>query len=67
MPLRHLALGIGIYFCMFCMSCMFCMGAPLARLEGSLAINVLVQRFPPCGSACRRSSSSGVCPATSAG
>ena len=36
-PNRHLALGIGIHFCM---------GAPLARLEGSLAINALVQRFP---------------------
>lgn len=36
-PNRHLALGIGVHFCM---------GAPLARLEGSLAINALIQRFP---------------------
>jgi len=36
-PNRHLALGVGIHFCM---------GAPLARLEGSLAINALMQRFP---------------------
>lgn len=36
-PNRHLAFGVGIHFCM---------GAPLARLEGSLAINALLQRFP---------------------
>jgi cytochrome P450 PksS len=36
-PNRHLALGVGIHFCM---------GAPLARLEGSLAINALIARFP---------------------
>ena len=36
-PNKHLALGIGIHFCM---------GAPLARLEGSLAIPALIQRFP---------------------
>jgi len=36
-PNKHLAFGVGIHFCM---------GAPLARLEGSLAINALLQRFP---------------------
>ena len=34
---RHVAFGMGIHFCL---------GAPLARLEGQLAINALVHRFP---------------------
>ncbi len=34
---RHIAFGWGIHFCL---------GAPLARVEGQIAINTLVQRFP---------------------
>jgi pimeloyl-[acyl-carrier protein] synthase len=34
---RHVAFGMGIHFCL---------GAPLARVEGQIAINVLVQRLP---------------------
>jgi pimeloyl-[acyl-carrier protein] synthase len=34
---RHVAFGLGIHFCL---------GAPLARLEGQIAINAMVQRFP---------------------
>jgi cytochrome P450 len=34
---RHIAFGLGIHFCL---------GAPLARVEGQIAINTLVQRFP---------------------
>jgi cytochrome P450 PksS len=36
-PNRHVAFGMGIHYCL---------GAPLARLEGRIAINTLVQRFP---------------------
>jgi cytochrome P450 len=36
-PNRHLAFGKGIYHCL---------GAPLARMEGQIAINTLVHRFP---------------------
>jgi cytochrome P450 len=36
-PTGHMAFGHGIHFCV---------GAPLARLEGQLAIGGLVERFP---------------------
>jgi pimeloyl-[acyl-carrier protein] synthase len=34
---RHIAFGLGIHFCL---------GAPLARVEGQIAINTLVQKLP---------------------
>ncbi len=34
---RHIAFGMGIHFCL---------GAPLARMEGQIAINTLLGRFP---------------------
>ena len=34
---RHIALGMGIHFCL---------GAPLARMEGQIAINTMLQRLP---------------------
>jgi cytochrome P450 len=34
---KHIGFGNGIHYCL---------GAPLARLEGAIAINALVQRFP---------------------
>jgi len=36
-PNRHVGFGLGVHFCL---------GAPLARLEGKIAINALIQRFP---------------------
>lgn len=36
-PNRHVAFGLGVHYCV---------GAPLARLEGRIAINALVQRYP---------------------
>jgi cytochrome P450 len=36
-PRDHVALGEGIHFCI---------GAPLARMEGAIAINAMLERFP---------------------
>lgn len=36
-PQRHLGFGQGVHYCL---------GAPLARLEGEIAINALLRRLP---------------------
>jgi len=36
-PNRHLGFGLGIHFCL---------GAPLARMEGSIALNALLKKYP---------------------
>jgi cytochrome P450 len=36
-PNKHMAFGYGIHYCL---------GAPLARMEGAIAFNNLIQRFP---------------------
>jgi len=36
-PNRHLGFGLGIHFCL---------GAPLARMEGAIGLNALIQKFP---------------------
>ena len=42
---RHLALGFGLHYCL---------GASLARMEGRVALNALLQRFPDLGLAVDR-------------
>lgn len=44
-PNRHVAFGLGVHYCL---------GAPLARLEGRIAIGALAERFPGIGLAIPR-------------
>ena len=48
---RHLAFGHGIHHCL---------GAPLARLEGHIALGTLLRRFPSCASPSPTTSCGGV-------